>query len=299
MSEESLEAGVAEVADVAEAAPVEAAPVEAAPTEEAPAAEAPAEAESSLVADAEPQSEAEAPVSFPSAEEFGWDEWDGKHDSFPEQLQPWGERIGSYYQSKLTELNNDLDRNKEIYDALLGGQEDPRVAQFQQQVSDLESKYQAAQETIKLTAQEYKQYQEVVQQAIDAEAEEYAVAFREANPELFEDGDLKDNMIALLNEGWTVESAAVASRLPEKALSVAREAKANGVPDSYALRLAEGAKSKPEEPRPGAQITAGATTPARAPEQASLEPDTRAMSLREFRTLAARRALTPKTNRRA
>jgi len=143
---------------------------------------------------------------------------------------------------------------------------------------------------------EYKEYQKVVQQAIDQEAEEYAVAFRDANPKLFEKGtELNKNFVGLMQEGWTVESASVASRLPERALSVAREARANGVPETYALRLAEGAKSKPTEPRPGAQITAGATIPAKSPAQASLEPDTKAMSLRDFRTLAARRALKPKT----
>lgn len=292
MSDESVEAGVPETAEAVDAAPAEAAPVE-----EAPAAEAPANAESSLAVEAESQPEAEAPVSFPSADDFGWDDWNGKHDAFPEQLRPWGEKIGAYYNTKMASLTDDMNRNKEIYDALLGGQEDPRVSKFQGQITEWESKY--GQQTAQLTAlqNEYKEYQKVVQQAIDQEADEYAKAFQEANPKLFEDGELKENFISLLNEDWTVESAAVASRLPKSALAVAREAKANGVPESYALRLAEGAKSKPESPRPGAQLTAGATTPARSPEQVKLEPSTEAMSLRDFRTLAARRALKPKTRR--
>ena len=289
MSEEALEAGAPETVETVDAAPVEA----------APAADAPVEVESSLTAEPDPQPEAEAPVSFPSADEFGWDTWDGKHESFPDQLQPWGERIGSFYSKKMEDLNNDLDRNKEIYEALMGGKEDPRLAKYQTEVSEWETKYNTREQEFNALQTEYTDYQKIVNQAIEDEANEYANAFRDANPQLFENGELKERFTALLEDGWSVESAAVASRLPKSALAVAREAKSNGVPETYALRLAEGAKSRPAKPRPGAQITAGATTPARPPEQAPLAPDTGAMSLRDFRTLAARRALTPKKTRRA
>ena len=250
MSEEVLEAGVPEAAESVDVAPVEAAPAE----------DAPVEVESSLTTESDPQPEAEAPVSFPSADEFGWDTWDGKHDSFPDQLQPWGERIGSFYSKKMEELNNDLDRNKEIYDALMGGKEDPRLAKYQTDLADWETKYSAREQEYNTLQTEYKDYQKVVNQAIEEEANEYANAFRDANPQLFENGELKERFTELLEEGWSVESAAVASRLPKSVLAVAREAKSNGVPETYALRLAEGAKSRPAKPRPGAQITAGATT---------------------------------------
>lgn len=287
MSEENLEVGVPETAEAAEAAPVA----------DAPAAEAPAEAESSLAAETASQPEAEAPASFPSADEFGWDDWNGSHEAFPEQLQPWAQKFSGYYDNKMKTMTADMDRSKEIYDALLGGQEDPRLAEYQQQLTAWESRHSGLHEQHRQLTEEYQEFQRVVSEAIEQEADEYAKAFQEANPSLFEDGELKDTFVSLLNEEWSVESAAVAARLPPMALEVARKAKADGVPDNYALRLAEKAKSQPAKPRPGAQITSGASTPARSPEQAPLEPDTRAMSLRDFRTLAARNAIQTKKRR--
>ncbi len=289
---EDLEAGAAP-AESSEAAPVEAAAVEAAPTEtEESAPEVSAEpAEPSLAA--EEEAVEEAPVSFPSADDFTWDGWQGDIGTLPNEIRPWGVHLDKYYQGRINSVATDIDQTREIYEALIGGKEDPRIPEFQNQIGEWETKYNGINSQFEALTKEYQDYQNTVQEAIQEEAQEYADKFAEDNQDLFNDADLNDAFGSLLDEGWILEHAAVAARLPEHLRDVARQAKSDGVPDSYALKLAQGAKSRPAKPRPGAELTSGATTPSRSAEQVSL-PSNSPMSLREFRTQVARNALSSK-----
>lgn len=293
MSEET-EAGGAPAEAVEVAAPVESAPVEAAPTDTDEASstveaeETTEAAETSLPA--ETDSEESAPVSYPSSDDFGWDEWAGDLETLPEQVRPWGVHLDKYYQARMEGMSSDIDQTREIYEALIGGKEDPRVAKFQSSISDWEQKHLDISGRYEALEKEYIEYQQVVQEAIDAESKEYAEEFAAKNPELFNNDELATSFADLLEEGWILEHAAEAARLPKAVLDVARQAKKDGVPDAYAIRLAKGAKSKPATPRPGAALTSGATTPARASEQAELAQD-KPMSLKEYRTQVARNAL--------
>tara|TARA_R100000655_G_scaffold18934_1_gene39755 strand:- start:127 stop:1008 length:882 start_codon:yes stop_codon:yes gene_type:complete len=293
MSEEDFEAGA--VAPVSEAvdASVDAAPVDAA-SEEAPAA-----LESSLSADTD--QEDPAPVSFPSADDFGWDDWDGAHDALPEEVRGWGQRVHDYHSTRhkaeLARQKQELDDHHNLYEALISGREDPRVAQFQGQLKDWEHKHSLLEAKYQTLHDDNSRFMESINKSIEEEAERYAAAFQESNPDIFNNEALSDKFADLLEEGWGLESAAEASRLPEAALKVAQDAKADGVPDSYALKLARGTKMKTPQPRPGARITSGATTPSRSPEQVETT-DTGAMSLKDWRKHVARNALN-KSKRRA
>ena len=276
------------------AAPVEPAPVEAAPTEmdetastdEAEQSTSDAETSLPVIAD----SEEAPPVSYPSSDEFEWNQWAGDIETLPEQVRPWGVGLDKYYQDKMNGMSSDIDQTREIYEALLGGKEDPRIGEFQKSVEGLEQKYGDISSRYEALDKEYTDYQTTVRDAIEAESQEYAQEFAEKNPELFSNDELAESFADLLEEGWILEHAAEAARLPKAVLDVARQAKKDGVPDAYALRLAKGAKSKPATPRPGAALTSGATTPARASEQAELAQD-KPMSLKEYRTQVARNAL--------
>ena len=291
MSEE-LEAGAAP-AESGETAPVEAAAVEAAPieTEESAPVESVEPADNSLAA--EEEAVEEAPVSFPSHEEFGWDEWDGTSDALPEQLRGWGTQFGTYYHKKMDSMISDMDQTREIYEALMGGNEDPRVAQMQSDVDSWKEKHAHVVGQHEFLQKEFADYRNLVEDAIKQEANEYAEEFASNNKDLFENEALSGPFEKLLEEGWILEHAAVAARLPESVRDVARQAKSDGVPDAYALKLAQGAKSRPAKPRPGAALTSGATTPARSSEQVPLATN-QPMSLKEFRTQVARNALSSK-----
>ena len=289
---EDLEAG-APPAESGEAAPVEAAAVETAPidTEESAPVESAEPAVPSLAA--EETAVEDAPVSFPSHEEFGWDDWDGSLDVLPEQMHGWGSQFDAYYQKQIEAATQDSESTRELYEALMGGKEDPRLNELRGNVSEWERKYEALQGDHEVTTREFDEYQRVVQEAVEQEAQDYAAEFAESNPDLFENEELSEVFADLLEDGWILEHAAVAARLPQQILEVAKQAKADGVPDSYALKLAQGAKSKPAKPRPGAALTSGATTPARSSEQAPLVGNM-PMSLNEFRKQVARNALSNK-----
>tara|TARA_R110000796_G_scaffold200619_1_gene316628 strand:+ start:653 stop:1534 length:882 start_codon:yes stop_codon:yes gene_type:complete len=289
---EDLEAGAAP-AESGEAAPVEAAAVEAAPieTEESSPVESAEPADLSLTA--EDEAVEDAPVSFPSHEEFGWDDWDGSADALPEQLRGWGSQFGTYYHKKMDTMASDMDQTREIYDALMGGHEDPRIEKMQGDLTSWQDKHAHSEGQLEYLQKEFNEYQQIVEEAIKQEANEYADEFASTNQDLFENEKLSEPFAELLEEGWILEHAAVAARLPQHLRDIARQAKSDGVPDTYALKLAQGAKSKPAKPRPGAAITSGATTPVRSSEQVSL-PSNKPMSLRDFRTQVARNALSNK-----
>ena len=263
---------------------------------EAPAAEPATDAptDSSLSG----ESGGDQPSAFPSAEEFGWDDWDGEVGTLPEQIRPWAEPLSSRYTARaderIAQSTKDSTSLKELYEAMLEGKEDPRVAQYMQQIKELEEKHTGALGEWETKYGELEKthstYQANVEAAITKEADQYAKWFRAQNEDIFADNTLSATFVALLEEGWEMESAAVAARLPAASIQAARQAKADGVPDAYALRLAGGAES-PAAPRPGAKITSGATAPARSSEQAALPEKVEATSFRDLRNQVARTAL--------
>ena len=260
--------------------------------------EAPAAADASVDSSLSGESGGDQPSAFPSSEEFGWDDWDGEVETLPEQIRPWAEPLSSRYTTRaderIAQSAKDSSSLKELYDALIEGKEDPRVAQYTQQLKELEEKHTGVLgewETKYGDLEKiHKDYQTNVEAAITKEADQYAKWFRSQNEDIFANDTLSATFVALLEEGWEMESAAVAARLPAASIQAARQAKADGVPDAYALRLAGGAES-PAAPRPGAKITSGATAPARSSEQAALPEKVEATSFRDLRNQVARTAL--------
>ena len=287
--EENLEAGGApEVSEVAEAPPAE------------PAVEVEAETSDPSQSVASEPDDA-APASFPSAEEFGWDEWDGGHEGLPEPLRPWGEKFGGYYakqvEDQVAARVEALDRSAQIYRALLDGNDDPRLKEYQDQLAVWETKYNTLNSDVESEREKFLKYQEAGNSSIEAEAKEYADWFQRTNPDLYEDENKGLIFAGLLEEGWEMETAAEAARLSVPEIRAAREAKNEGVPDAYAIRLAVGAKKSSPAPRPGAKITAGATTPVRSAEQTAAEPP-RPSNLRDLRSSIAAKALKQHSNSR-
>ena len=271
----------------ASAAPAEA-PAAAAPA--APATEAAAEGsvDTSLSTDSE---------ASPSAS-FDWDSWGGETEALPELARKWAEPFGAYYSkrsdSQLESKLSEVEDLKNLYDTLLEGKRDPKMGELEKALAEWEEKHGTAVSEWEGKYGEldktYNQYKANVEAAIDQEAEEFSKWFQTENADIFESEQLAEVFVGLLEEGWELEGAAEAARLPASLLQAARKAKADGVPDSYAIRLAGRAKS-PAAPRPGARITSGATTPARSREQTML-PDTKApTSFKDLRHLAARDAL--------
>lgn len=286
-TEENLEAGGApEVAEVAEAPIAE------------PAAEAEAEISDSSQSVA-PEPEVAAPVSFPSADDFGWDEWDGNDDGLPEPLRPWSDRFRGYHgtasDQRVKEATERAKKSDELFQAILGGNEDPRIKEFESKAGEWETKFNDLTTEFSGVREQYDSYQKMINEAIDAEAKQYAEWFQSQNEDVFTDETRASIFAGLLDEGWELETAAVAARMSPEQIQTARKAKKDNVPDSYAIRLAAGAKSAPSGPRPGAKLIAGATTPVRSAEQTAAEPP-RPANLQELRSSIAAKALKQHSN---
>lgn len=225
---------------------------------------------------------------------FAWDEWDGETDSLPEAAREWADPFKTHYNKGLETQLTEVEELKKLYDGLLSGHSDPRLEQMETKLKEMEglhgktnSEWETKYGELEKTHQEY---QTQVEAAIDKEAEEYAEWFQQENTDLFENENLAELFVGLLDEGWEMETAAEAARLPAPLLQAARQAKADGVPDAYALRIVGQAKS-PAAPRPGAKLTAGATVPARSREQAMLPDKVQPTSFKDLRNQVARLAL--------
>jgi hypothetical protein len=205
----------------------------------------------------------------------------------PEPLQPWGNKFGAYHDKRYADIvaehESSVKRMESLYNALLMGEEDPRIGEWETKHGDLTTRY-------KTLEGEYVQYKQMIDEVVTQESQAYANRFEQENRDLFENEESAQKLTTLLEEGWGLEHAGEAARLPQKAFEAARSAKTDGVPDAYAVRLATDLTSKAQDPRPGATLTSGATTPARSPEQSEMA-ETEAMSFKDIRHHVARNAL--------
>ena len=251
-----------------------------------------AEAVDSATADTEPAPEGASDEEAASSEEapsFSWDEWDGTIDELLEEHREIGGHFHKHYDARLADKDTELSGLRELYDALLMGKEDPRIAKMQEESKSFEERYKGLEE-------KFNDYKSKVEAAQEAEARDWAARFEEQHKEILSDKKNRERMVEFLDKGWEAEYAVKLLTMNEEFVEVAEEAKGNGVPDSYAIRLAEtsAGKSQAEKkqkatPRPGARITAGATG-AKNPQQAIRavkDTDT----LEDRRMIAARAAL--------
>jgi hypothetical protein len=265
---------------------------------EAGVAPAPASASESEAVGSAPDASVDDSLSTDSEAQptasFDWDGWDGEVDTLPESAREWATPFKTHYTKGLETQLTEVEELKKLYDGLLAGHTDPRLEQMEAKIKEMEelhgkssSEWETKYAELEKT---YNEYHQQVEAAIDKEAEEYAQWFQQENTDLFENETLAEVFVGLLDEGWEMETAAEAARLPAPLLQAARQAKADGVPDAYALRIVGQAKS-PAAPRPGAKLTAGATVPARSREQAMLPEKVQPTSFKDLRNQVARLAL--------
>ncbi len=248
-----------------------------------PAPEAPEAAPVAETAPAEPEQ--------PALPEFDFDAWNGEVEGLPEAYRPIGTNLTSRWENKFSRSEREIQKLRDLNEALLMGGEDPRI-------ESMRSEYDTLNKTHAEMQAEFEGYKAQIQEMRDRDAEEYAKSFRDKYPEYFEDDTLGQQLSELIDEEWDPEAAATVLKMGEEALGIARKAKADGVPDSYAIRLAETAvRQKPKaEPRPGAKITSGATASPSPNQQLIGEADV--SNLDDKRLLVARKMLQAANRRR-
>jgi len=286
---------MSEVSAEAVAAPVEASPGAVEADTASPVSEEAVTASSSEE-EAHEAPETAAP-SFPSADDFGWDSWDGENTSLPENVQGWGDRFSKHYENhytgKFETEQAETDRLRSIYESLSAGLEDPRNAELSDQISEWEGKY-GDLEAEKLSLQsDYDSYKEALEASLKEEADNYAVWYQEQHSHIFEDAALTEKFTNLLESGWELDHAPAAMELSDEALAIANKALADGVPMRYAIDLARKSTAQPARaaPRPGARITSGATGSPVAPNQAPKDALREATTLDDMRLAVAQKAV--------
>lgn len=275
----------------------EAPPESSGPAASPPAAAVDTGASPSESSEAAPETSVESSQeasSFPTAENFGWSDWDGKIDGLPEKAQPWAQQIYDHRQTwvdkEMESQGVETQRLQDIYTELISGQADPRVAEGVTALEKLQTKFDELERTSGLTTTEYEEYKAAMQKAVNDEAEAIATVFKSAHPEIFDDKAKLALFGELLEEDWDLEAIPKVMALGEAAQAVARQARVAGTPDKFALQLAGSTISKPAAPRPGATITAGAAGSAPPPHLAKAGSGD-ARTFDEIRNNAALRAL--------
>lgn len=206
--------------------PVEPAVVDPAPAAETAPAAAPAstdapEAAATDVTTSEPEAAPEAPA-FPGADEFGWDEWDGKVDALPDPVRAWAEKLAGHYQRAATEKETEANFVRTTYEALLAGRPDPRIekleADLAAKVKELEGFTGTTKEWEKKVAAAEEKAQQV-QQAWDTfvneQADAQAKAYAEKHPWMFENEEVSKLAGELFEEGFGMDDVPVILRMPD------------------------------------------------------------------------------------
>jgi len=270
---------------------------------EAVAVEAEASVDSGTVA---PVSEEAATVSSEAVETptepdvthetFGWDGWDGNAEGLPEHMRGWGTRMSghykNHYEGEFDKYRAETDRMRTIYEALVTGAEDPRHDELTGQLGALQTKFDELQSSSTTTHSEFEEYKQAVEKALDEEADRYAQWFETQHPHIFADKELATRFSQLLENGWELEHAPAALELSDTALAAAQKALNDGVPPSYALRIAQNSSPQAKrQPRPGAKLVSGATGSSVAPNQVPRDALNEAKTLDDVRLIAAQRAM--------
>ncbi len=281
-------------------------------TETAPATEAaPAAAGGAPVAEAPV---AEAPVAdaptFASADDWGWDDWDGEATTLPEEVQGWYSRFNDRFGEERNSLNEQISAAtksskawEDMFNSVIDGEADPRIAQSEKALTDLQSEYAA-----------YKQEQERLQQAyeeyVDRESSRYFNTVAERHPEIIErlnasEGadDIVLNLMGQTGEGLEFEDALLIWNKGEEAVAFAQQAVNDGVAGRYIKDLVESkfSQQEPAEPPPKPQPKSVDLVTGSEPVRRSAPVPTaqqKPMSLRDKRQAAAERAWAAMSKRR-
>lgn len=220
----------------------------------------------------------------PELPEFDFNAWDGGIDSLPDMYHGVHSRMEALFGDKYGALESDMEQLRRLNDALMVGEEDPRVAEYQ-------SKYEAEAAAKTGLQEEFDKYRADIDASLERDAEHYAQTFKQKHSEIFEDPEKREALAILIENQWDPEVGVKLLGLDRDTMKIALEAKRDGVPDIYALRLAENAsRPRPKsDPRPAAKITSGATTRS-SPDQQMMDIN-ETSSLDDKRMIVARRAL--------
>jgi len=238
-----------------------------------------------------------------------WDTWNGEVSNLPDEYHTLAEGLNGWYETQHNTKLDEINELRAVYTAMLNDEEDPRIGRLTTQLEEAQAQWDADKQSHTSQQEEYKKL-------IDLTVKDYVDRFWADHADLRQDNEKLQQFSSLIADNgkhggaWEGYAAASLLSLPEQAQVVAIQAKADGVTDEYALKLASAhaqlmnaetsavaakeevakeIKKVVTQPRPAAKITNGATGTSR-PNMAE-KTMSGAKTLDEMRNLAAARAL--------
>ena len=256
-------------------------------------------------------SEAEAPVEESSEAEpefrlpdFDFGAWEGEVGTLPEVYHPIYNHLNGHVRKELDGLRTSLEQDRELYQALLEGEDVGK--DFQERLAQSQTELDKLHKSRDTWATEKSQYDERIQgyeakmaeveAAEQAEANSWAEGFRKENADLFETPEKRDQFLQYLNAGIEAEICAEFVRSGDEGFVQSTLGyMAQGVPQNFALRMAKAdsgvTETEAAQPRAAAEMTAGATETANVPESTEKSVSDKSFGIRDARRMAVERAM--------
>ena len=288
------------VAEAADAGAVDTgtAPAESsAPESSAPVADASAPTpvdSSSVEGTVQDSSPSHSQSSFPSAEDFDWNAWDMDPKNLPDLLHPWMKGALTPYVSEyrrtqdlLNESQSKYDQLRRMYDAILVGAEDPRIAEFTTKEQEFQKQIEELNGRIAESDSRYDKY-------IEEKSIQWASAFADRYSDVLENEETMASFNAFWDYTGDPEVSIAIAQLPSEARVVAARALKENSPPRIALQLARAkvseVKGSPPEPRSSAFFTNGADGAGHTPETADKSPFEDVDNFADYRSAVAAKA---------
>lgn len=237
------------------------------------------------------------------APDFDFTGWDGSAEQLPSMYHPVYSNIQNRVQSEVEGLRNSLTADRELYQALLEGEDVGQQAR--QELAALKKEFESAQtgksdwETQKAEYErqitEFQGQSKEREKTDQADADRWAQDFESKHQSLLNVPESREKFLTFLGSGFTPEtSVELTKEGNEGVVNSTVSYVLQGVPEQYALRMARADNGRPTteaaKPRISAQITAGASATANMPDSAEKGVSDKAFNIRDARKLAVSRA---------
>ena len=262
--------------------------------------------ESESVESSEETTETAEPLEAEPA--FSFDGWDGSIERLPSDYHPVYTNIHNRVQSEIESLRNSLTSDRELYQALLEGEDIGQQAREElaaarkelESIKGGQTNWETEKANYEARIAEFESQAQERQTAEQAEASRWAQEFETKHRDLLGVPESREKFLEYLNAGFAPETSISLAKEPNEAIvHSAVSYVVQGVPEHYALRMARADHGRPQteaaKPRASAQITAGATASTNVPDSAEKGVSDKTFNIQDARKMAVSRAFKRRT----
>ena len=230
---------------------------------------------------------------------FDYSSWNGNADSLPEAYRPIYDKISGGLQTEMESLQNSLQQDKELYEALL--QAEGVDADVRKKLEETEKELAALREAKTVWATEREDLTKnrddlqskisEIERAEQAELQAWVSNFRTEHGEMLADPGKRERFVQYLESGMEPEFAVTLMEKDTRLTQRIQAYRMQGVPDQYALKLAMAdLGTGAAQPRASAEMATGAGEPANNPISTEKNMLSNTSNIKDIRRLVAERA---------